>query len=945
MKLLKLNLLIILVILFGISSINAQVVTTIPAFPSAGDSVTVVFDATLGNAGLEAYTDDIYAHTGLITNLSASPTDWKYVIAGWSENITKAQLVEVGEDLYHLQISPSIREFYGVPENETILQMAFVFRNADGSVTGRDVDGSDIYADVYEVGLNVKISTPMQESIFDIDETINALVEASEADSVFLYLNNVLVASDTGNAVEYNFSLNEEGLHWLHAKAKDVSQTINDSVFFYIKGNQVVEELPAGIVDGINYINANTVTLCLFAPNKDFVFVPGDFNDWKLYGESSTSYMMKQTPDGNRYWITLSELEARKEYIFQYYIDGEIKIADPYADKLSDPWNDHYIPDAVYPDLIEYPVGKTTEIASVFQTNQEDYVWEVTDFQPPAVDDLVIYELLVRDYTGNHDLKTVMDTLDYLQNLGVNVIELMPFNEFEGNDSWGYNPSFYFAPDKAYGTKNDCKRFIDECHKRGIAVFMDMVLNHTYGQSPFVRMYWNAELNRPSADNPWYNEEHNFQNPDAHWGNDFNHESLETQRLVDSINGYWMSEYHIDGFRFDFTKGFSNTSYGPSDWGSAYDADRIAILKRMADEIWKRNENAYVSFEHLSDNSEEKELAEYGILLWGNMNYAYNEATMAWHENGKSDLKWISYKERGWSVAHVVGYMESHDEERLMVKNMLYGNNSGDYDITQLYTALKRIELAASFFFTVPGPKMIWQFGELGYDKSIDFDCRVCPKPILWDYFDEFGRYRLYQVYQALIHLKLNNEAFKSTDFEMDTYNSTKSIKINHESMNVNILGNFDVINKEIDPEFQQTGYWYEYFSGDSIDVTNVNETMTFEPGEYRIYTTIRLQTPDIVEYSFDIDNNEFEFSIYPNPSNDYFTIDLNDIKNELVSVEIVNSAGQLVKSFATKDFINGNKLITWNGNDDTGSVANSGLYFCKVSTSIGIYTKKLIKY
>ena len=520
----------------------------------------------------------------------------------------------------------------------------------------------------------------------------------------------------------------------------------------------------------------------------------------------------------------------------------------------------------------------------------------------------------------------------------------MPFNEFEGNNSWGYNPAFYFAPDKAYGTKNDYKRFIDECHKRGIAVFMDMVLNHSYGQSPFVRMYWDAENNQPSAENPWYNQEHSFQNPDAHWGYDFNHESHETQKLIDSINGYWMREYKIDGFRFDFTKGFSNTIYGPSDWGSAYDADRIAILKRMADEIWERNSNAIVCFEHLSDNSEEKVLAEYGILLWGNLNHNYNEGTMGWNESGKSDFSWISYKKRNWSVPHVIGYMESHDEERLMYKNYQWGNHTGEYDTRQLWIALKRMELAVSFFFTVPGPKMIWQFGELGYDITINYDCRVCPKPILWNYYDVSDRYRLYQVYQALIDLKLNHEAFTSDDFTMNTYYSIKSIKIEHESMNVNILGNFDVVSKEIDPEFQETGYWYEYFTGDSINVENTNETLTFEPGEYRIYTTLRLQTPDIIEYSFDLNETGLSFLIYPNPSSDRFVIEIHEFLNDIVSIEIFNSIGQLVNDINVGYLAQGTNSVEWNGKNYNGIEVSTGIYFCKINTSGGSFSQKLIK-
>ena len=101
-------------------------------------------------------------------------------------------------------------------------------------------------------------------------------------------------------------------------------------------------------------------------------------------------------------------------------------------------------------------------------------------------------------------------------------------------------------------------------------------------------------------------------------------------------------------------------------------------------------------------------------MLWGNSNYNYNEATMGYHDSGKSNFSWMSYQERGWDAPHVMGYMESHDEERLMAKNLAYGNSNGSYDITDINVALKRIQLAAAFFFTIPGPKIIWQFGQIG---------------------------------------------------------------------------------------------------------------------------------------------------------------------------------------------------------------------------------------
>ena len=193
-------------------------------------------------------------------------------------------------------------------------------------------------------------------------------------------------------------------------------------------------------------------------------------------------------------------------------------------------------------------------------------------------------------------------------------LNLMPVNEFEGNESWGYNPSFYFAADKYYGPKNDLKRFIDECHKRDIAVILDIVLNHSYGRSSFVRLYSSGDFGPPTEENPWYNVI--SPNPVFSWGYDFNHESEQTKQLVDRINKYWLEEYKFDGFRFDFTKGFTNT---PGDGGS-FDQSRINILKRMADNIWEVDSSAYVILEHFAPNSEEQVLSDYGMMIWGNLN-------------------------------------------------------------------------------------------------------------------------------------------------------------------------------------------------------------------------------------------------------------------------------------------------------------------------------------
>jgi len=858
----------IISILLGTASISfSQLITVTPPLPTDEDSVEVIFDASLGNAGLAGYTGDVYAHTGVITNLSTGSSDWKYVITEWGENTEANKLTSLGNNKWKLIISPSIRSFYGVPGNEVIQKLAFVFRNADGSKTGKTDSGGDIFYTVYPSTLSVSITNPAENFIFvDLNQSILVEVSSLFADSTLLYVNQLKVAATNTNQISTSVTASDYGQYVVKAIAKTSTATVADSFIYYVRPAVPVAELPAGMKDGINYLSETSVLLCLYAPNKSFAYAIGDFNNWI---PDQASYM-NRTPDGKRYWIQLNGLVSGKEYIFQYLVDNNIRIGDPYAGKVSDPWNDKYIPSETYPGLIPYPAGKTQGIATVFQTAQKPYTWKSTNFTPPQKTDLVIYELLVRDFTEDHTFQSIIDTIGYLHKLGINAIELMPVNEFEGNESWGYNPNFYFAVDKYYGPADKLKQLVDTCHQLGIAVIGDLVLNHSYGTSPFLQLYWDAANSRPAANNPWYNV--TSPNPTYSWGSDFNHESADTKKLVDSINSYWMKEFRFDGFRFDFTKGFTNK---PGD-GWAYDASRIAILKRMATEMWKRNPNAYVIFEHLADNSEERELANFGIMLWGIMNYNYSEASKGVTAN--SDLTWGVYTSRSWSKPNLVTYMESHDEERLMFRCITEGRVSGNYSVKDTVTALKRMGLAATLFLTIPGPKMIWQFGERGYDYSINYDAdgtpdRLAKKPPRWDYMSQEERVKLYDEYSKLIDLKKNNPLFGTTDFQIDLTGAVKKITLNHAGKTAIVLGNFDVISKNVTAGFPHTGTWYDYISGDSLVLTdvNINYNLIFKAGEYRLYLSEKYSTGIASEKK-----EPFSVFVTPNPVSDLCTIEIN---------------------------------------------------------------------
>jgi 1,4-alpha-glucan branching enzyme len=930
----------IIVILNGV---YAQEIEWTPYFATSSDSVVIVYDASKGNGAL-VNVFPVYAHTGVITNLSTGPSDWRYVKTQWGQNTPETQLSFVGNNKWKLAFK--IRDYYNVPAGETILSLAFVFRNSTGTITGKTADGGDIFLPLAQPGQTVAIIQPAVSGIIAQNTAVPVLaIGAPGTVTMKLFVNGSEVASVNNDTISYQLNASAVGKTKIKATAiSGMAGQGYDSVYFVVRGNTPVQALPAGVSDGINYTSATSATLVLYAPEKQFVYLIGDMNNWEIEPANE----LYKTPDGFRYWVQLNNLTAGKEYRFQYLVDNAIRIGDPYSEKVLDPWNDKYIDSVRYPNLIPYPQGYTSNVVSVMQPGQTPYSWQVTNFQKPPKEKLVVYELLIRDFTSAQTYKSIKDTLSYLQRLGINCIELMPIMEFEGNNSWGYNPMFHLAVDKFYGPKNELKKLIDEAHKLGIAVVLDMVLNHAFGLNPMVRLYWDAVNNRPAANSPWFNTvaRHPYS-----VGFDFNHESQATKDYVDRVNKFWINEYKFDGFRFDLSKGFTQTNSGGNVglWGQ-FDQSRINLLKRMSQQIWSADANAYVILEHFADNGEEIALAGEGMMLWGNHNSNYSEAAMGWHDNNKSNFSGVSWKNRNFTSPKLVGYMESHDEERLMAKNLLYGNTSGNYNIKTLSTALARQKLAGAFFFTVPGPKMLWQFGELGYDLSIFYPCgtdacKTDPKPVKWEYYSNPWRLNLFKTYSELIKLKKNYAAFSSTDFTIDAGNAMKKIKINHAEMNVVIAGNFGVTTGSFNPGFQNTGKWYDFFSGDSMTVSDVNMSVSLLPGEFKIYTTTKLPTPEpgIATSVFEKDENDVPKSFnldqnFPNPFNPSTMISFSMPNTGMVNLAVYNSIGQQVKVLVNEQMTPGKYSVSFDA-----SGLSSGIYFYRLVTEGTVASRKMI--
>jgi len=822
---------------------EAGLITFAPAFPSENEPLTITFDAAKGNQGLNNFSGEVYLYSGVITDKSSSASDWKYV-KSTSFNIADpaCKMSAIGSNKYQISIIP--RSFFGVPAGEKILKLAMLFKNTDGTQVSRNSDNSDIYLTLYEGNtLNVRFTSPETEPFYipapvikvqAAGDELTVSAVASRSAELTLTLNGSPFASATGTTITGKVKITGSGNQQVKIIGKDGSHTAESAFSFPIHGAVQIAELPTGISDGVTFLNNGTSAIFnLYAPNKNMVYVLGDFNDW----QTDSKYFMKRTPDGNHWWIQIDNLDPNREYGYQFLIDGKLRLADPYSEKVLDPEHDRFIPATTYPNLKPYPQGKTTGIVSTMQAIQPAYNWKTSAFTRPEKKDLVIYELLVRDFVAERNYGAMKNKLTYLASLGVNAIELMPVQEFEGNSSWGYNPSFYFAPDKYYGTKNSLKEFIDECHQRGIAVIMDMVLNHSFGQSPMVQMYFDQSTGKPAVNSPWFNADatHPY-----NVGYDFNHEKPATQAFVKNVLQFWMKEYKIDGYRFDLSKGFTQKNSGTSDAGtanwSAYDAGRIAIWKNYNNYLRSLDPKAYIILEHFAADTEEKVLAAEGMLLWNNLNHNANEATMGYV--AKSDLTRGLYNSHEFSETNaLISYIESHDEERLMYKNLQYGNASATYSTKELTTSLKRQEMAAALFFALPGPKMVWQFGELGYDISINQNGRTGEKPLHWEYLDNPQRKALQTVYSRMIKFKTGNPVFSTTNYDYNLTGGVKYIILKSSLANVVVMGNFDVSPQSATITFPKTGVWTDQLTGQVINISNAGYTTSLSPGEYHVYS------------------------------------------------------------------------------------------------------------
>jgi hypothetical protein len=322
---------------------NAQLLTWSPAFPKDNDNIVITVDATKGNQGLLNFSAPVYVHIGAITNLSTSPSNWLHAPFTWGSADPAAIATPAGTNKWSFNVN-NPRTFFNLAAGEQLKAIAILFRqgNCSNCQAQRNADGSDMYVPIYDNSLAVRITNPLREPKYvptpepitkTVGDVINIAALSNAPANLKLLLNGTTVqTASNATAISANPTITAAGNDTIIVEADNGSIIRRDTFKFFVSPAITIAPLPAGVKDGINYINSTTVTLVLNAPSKSRVSVIGEFpgSNWA----EQPQYLMNKTPDGKYWWLQISGLTPGTEYAFQYLVDGTLKIAEPYSEKI-----------------------------------------------------------------------------------------------------------------------------------------------------------------------------------------------------------------------------------------------------------------------------------------------------------------------------------------------------------------------------------------------------------------------------------------------------------------------------------------------------------------------------------------------------------------------------------------------------------------------------------
>ena len=529
------------------------------------------------------------------------------------------------------------------------------------------------------------------------------------------------------------------------------------------------------------------IEFALFAPRNSEAALIGEFSEWEPVA-------MKKADDG--YFRTHVDLEdGRYRYKFRvrsksfFVEEGEwLDVVDPYATAVDD-----------------FGDGAGIIFIAGGQRRVDTYEWRHNDTHLPPDEELVIYELHVGDFSGGEvdtkprgRYKHVCEKLDYLSELGVSAIELMPVTEFPGDESWGYNPRHFFAAESSYGSSAELKELVDTCHAHGIRVILDMVCNHAEAEMPLTKIDYQY----------WFHVE--AQDPDHNWGPEFDYgrydeglKVMPARKFMGDVVRFWTTEYHIDGIRFDAVKQLGQPEF--LSW----------LVQEAKDAAGEKP--FYAIGEHIPETPEI--VGPVGPMdgCWHNSFYHGITGLLAREEGKLTDVEGLlDARPRGFlGPTNLVNYLASHDHDHLMRTLADEGIHDDE--------AFKRAGLGAVLTVTALGIPMIWMGTEFGEYKEKALE----KNKIDWQLLSNDANRQLCELWKGLIALRRQNGGFRAANFEFIHSDLQKGVlafvRWNDEGSRVAVVANLSSTyhGDYLIEGFPENGVWREWTASYDVEVSD----------------------------------------------------------------------------------------------------------------------------
>jgi 1,4-alpha-glucan branching enzyme len=562
-------------------------------------------------------------------------------------------------------------------------------------------------------------------------------------------------------------------------------------------------------------VSGTGVTFRVWAPNATSVYVPGQFNGWS----TTATPLAKELTNGSWTGVWSADVTSAAPGLqYKYFINysgGSVWKQDPRARLATYSGSASGANDIIY-DPSAFP-------------------WSGDALNPPALNDLVVYELHVGTFPSTATPSRFLaatNNLDYLKSLGVSAVEVMPIAEFPGDSSWGYNPAQLFAVENiGYGGADGFKTFVRACHARGLAVLVDVVHNH-YGPSDLEM--WNFDGwagTGPLGGGIYFNQSNTNLQMTPYGNTRPNFSSQQVRDFVQDNFTMWLAECHVDGFRWD-TPGLmmnaNNYGYIP-DAGTLINGINAMIHSNYPGKI-SISEDVYGSygFDSAWDTS-----YPYAVtpVLTNTVDAARDVATIA---------NAIRFNVRYGGVAGQgrVAFLESHD-----VVGDLNGGirlvSAIDPATPNSYRARKLSTLGAAVTMTAPGVPMIFQGQEM-------LENRAFSSSLVVDWTKTNTYSAIVQLYRDLIGARRDLNGYtpglKGDQCSiLQTDNSAKLVAFHRWNstaplQDAIVIANFSGVTlSNYSLTFPSAGNWYAHFNSDSSqyssDFGNVGSTIVTAGG------------------------------------------------------------------------------------------------------------------